>query len=250
MISVITCTTKYTAGSIQERNLAKTAGAEYEYIVIDGSSGISLAGAYNYGVSQARGDICVFIPDDVYFMKMNWGNILRSKFSDPSVGMVGVAGTQYLFSDKYSITAAGRPFIKGRVVHHLENGDFFAVVYSQENGDFDVVACEGVFMAIPTELFQYVAFDDASFDGPYFHDLDMSMQMRRGRRVIVTTEIVVKRRSQMQFDKAWHYYGQIFLQKFATELPASCTDMVPDLQNYVSSNCVDLKGKAPMETIC
>jgi hypothetical protein len=183
-------------------------------------------------------------------MKMNWGAILRSKFNDQSVGMVGVAGTQYLYSDKYSLTAAGRPFIKGRIVQHYENGDFFAVVYSQENGDFDVVACEGVFMAIPTELFQYVGFDDVSFNGPYFHDLDISMQMLRGRRLIVTTDIVVKRRSQMQFDKVWHYYGQIFLQKYTQELPASCTNIVPDPDNYLSSNCVDLKGKAPMETIC
>jgi hypothetical protein len=250
MISVITCTTRYTAGSIQERNLAKTAGTEYEYIVIDGSNGISLAGAYNYGVSQAKGDLCVFIPDDVYFMKMNWGTILMSKFQDQSVGMVGVAGTQFLYKDKCSMTAAGRPFIKGRVVHHLENGDFFAVVYSQENGDFDVVACDGTFMAIPTELFQYVAFDDVSFDGPYFFDLDMSMQMRRGRRIIVTTEIVVKRRSQMRFDKIWQHYGELFLQKYAQELPATCTNQIPDPQNYISSNCVDLKGKAPIETIC
>ncbi|HEX2957984.1 MAG TPA: glycosyltransferase [Chitinispirillaceae bacterium] len=250
MISVITCAAKDAAGSIQERNIAKTVGTEHEYIVIDGSSGIGLAGAYNYAISQVRGDICVFIPDDAYFMKMNWGTILRNKFTDQSIGMIGVAGTQYLFNDRCSLTAAGRPFIKGRIVQHLENGDFFAVVYSQENGDSDVVACEGVFMAIPTELFQYVRFDDASFDGMYFHDMDMSMQIRRGRRIVVTTDIVVKKRSQTKFDKVWQHYGQIFLQKYAQELPASCTGLVPDPNNFVSSNCVDLKGKAPMETIC
>jgi hypothetical protein len=250
MISVITCTTKYTAGDLQERNVAKTVGTEHEYIAIDGSNGIGLAGAYNYAISQVRGDICVFIPDDVYFMKMNWGTILRNKFTDQSIGMIGVAGTQYLFHDKCSLTAAGRPFIKGRIVQHLENGDFFAVVYSQENGDFDVVACEGAFMAIPTELFQYVRFDDVSFDGMYFYDMDMSMQMRRGRRVVVTTDIVVKKRTQAKFDKAWQHYGQIFLQKYAQELPASCTNLVPDPNNFISSNCVNLKGKAPMETIC
>jgi hypothetical protein len=250
MISVITCTTKNTAGDLQERNVAKTVGTEHEYIAIDGSSGIGLAAAYNYAISQVRGDICIFIPDDVYFMKMNWGQILQNKFADQSIGMIGVAGTQYLFQDKCSLTAAGRPFIKGRIVQHLENGDFFAVVYSQENGDFEVVACEGTFMAIPTELFQYVRFDDASFDGMHFHDMDMSMQMRRGRRVVVTTDIVVKKRSQAKFDKVWQHYGQIFLQKYAQELPASCTDLVPDPNNFISSNCVNLKGKAPMETIC
>ena len=251
MISVVTCWRRPIPQSIQERNIQKTIGAHHEYIMIDGSGGIPLAAAYNQGIEQARGDIIVFILEDVFFMKMNWGGILEGKFAqDPWLGLVGVAGTQFLFSDKCSWTAAGRPFIKGRVIHHLQNGDFFAVVHSPEKGDAPVIACDGVFMAVKASLFESVRFDEGTFDGDHFWDLDLCMQINQQQRLIVTTDIAVKRRSQNVFDKTWNSYGQMFLSKYMHYLPLSCADTVPDPERFSSSQCVDLKGKAPLETIC
>jgi GT2 family glycosyltransferase len=251
MISVITCWKRPAAQTIQERNVYKTIGTEHEYIMIDGSRGIGFAAAYNQGIAQAKGDIVVFVPEDVLFMKMNWGQILEKKFAqDPWLGMVGVAGTQYLYADKYSWTAAGRPFTKGRIVHHLENGDFFAVVFSVENGDYPVVAIDGVFMAIRGPILQSVTFDELVFNGSHFHDIDMCMKINRNFRIIVTTDIVVKKRSQSIFDKAWNNYGQLFINKYADQLPLSSVQGAPDPQQFVSSQVVDLKGKAPLETIC
>lgn len=251
MISVITCAKNPIAQSIQERNVHMTVGTECEYLLIDASKNVGLAAAYNHGISQAHGDIIVFIPEDVYFMKMNWGKILEAKFSnDPWLGVVGVAGTQYMYADKCSLTAAGRPFIKGRVVHHLQNGDFFAVVFSPENGDFEVVACDGVFMAVKQQLFQSIAFDSTCFNDQHFFDIDFCMQVRHTNRVIITTDVVVKRRSQPVFDKTWQEYGNLFLHKWAGELPAATVENVPDPGNSTSTQCVDLKGKVPMETIC
>lgn len=251
MISVITCWAKPAEETIQERNIAKTIGVDHQYIMVDGSGGIGLAEAYNQGIEHATGDIVVFIPEDVFFMKPGWGMVLEKKFAaDPWLGAIGVAGTQYLFAEKCSWTAAGRPFIKGRVVHHLENGDFFAVVFSQEKGDFPVVAIDGVFMAIKRSVLQNAAFDQQSFQGNCFHDLDLCMQFNRDYRLIVTTEIVLKRRHIASFDKVWNCYGQQFLAKHGNSLPLSCVDTVPDPEHYVSSQVVDLKGKVPIETIC
>ncbi len=251
MISVITCWTRPAAETIQERNIAKTIGTDHQYIMIDGSSGIGLAEAYNQGIAHATGEIVVFIPEDVLFMKPDWGVVLQRKFAaDPWLGAVGVAGTQYLFAQKCSWTAAGRPFIKGRVVHHLENGDFFAVVFSPEKGDFPVVAIDGIFMAVKGSVLQNVAFDEECFKGNCFYDLDFCMHINHQYRLIVTTDIVLKRRHITTFDKIWNNYGQQFLAKHADNLPVSCTDAIPDPENFVSSQVVDLKGKAPMETIC
>jgi hypothetical protein len=251
MISIIVLSKHPEGQSIQERNIAKTIGVPHEYLLIDGTSGVSTAAAYNYAVEHARGDYLVFIPDDVYFMKVNWGAILEHKFlNDKTIGCVGVAGTQYLFSDKPSLTAAGRPFIKGRFVHHLQNGDFFAVVFSNENGDFDVVACDGVFMAIQAPLMQTCRFDDETFDGHSFYDLDLCMQITQTHRIIVTTDILVKRRSQPVFDDIWQNYGQKFINKYSNHLPICCTDMIPDPAHFQPSQFVNLKGKFSSETIC
>lgn len=250
MISVITCCRHPVPQPIQEKNIAKTVGVPYEYLPVDATGGISTAAVWNFGISRSKGDIIVFIPDDVFFMKRNWGGVLVSKFADASVAGVGVAGTQYLSDITPSLTSAGRPFIKGRIVYHLQNGDFFAVVYSQELGDFDVVACDGVFMAVRRSHLAKAWFDQETFDGGHFADLDLCMQLRDCGRLLVTTEIVIKRRSQTHFDKSWQEYARRFVDKWSTELPASCINAVPDPKKFIPSQCVNLQGKAPMETIC
>ena len=106
------------------------------------------------------------------------------------------------------------------------------------------------FMAVRASLFQKIRFDEEIFDGEHFWDLDLCMQANQLSRILVTTDIVVKRRSQSVFDKVWNSYGQKFLQKHAANLPISCSDQVPDPSRFVSSQCVNLKGKAPIETIC
>lgn len=251
MISVIVSTTRPEAQSIQERNIAKTVGVPHEYLLIDQTKGPSTAARFNYGIDHCSGNILVFIPDDAYFMKPNWGVVLERKFSkDPSLGCVGTAGSQFLFSDKPSLTAAGRPFIKGRIIYHLQNGDFFASVFSNEKEDFDVVACDGVFMAIKRTLLYQTHFDDVNFDGPCFYDLDVCMLVGRTHRIIVTSDIVLKRRSQPVFDKEWQQYGQKFLEKYCNELPLSCSEVFMDPEHFVPSQTVNLKGKVPVETIC
>jgi GT2 family glycosyltransferase len=253
MITVISYCRHPLAKSIQEGNIAKTVGAAHEYRVLDGSKGpASFAGAYNWALAQAKGDIVVFIADDAYSMQMNWGPRLEAKFAaDQALGVVGVAGTQYLFADKCSWTAAGRPFVKGRIVYHLQNGDFFAAVFSPEKGDFPVVACDGCFLAVRAPLFQTLRFDDATFTGAHFWDIDFCVQAHLGQhRVLVSTDLVVKKMAQTLFDAEWHEAGRRFLQKYQAALPLSCAQSVPDLEHIVSSSMVNLKGKASMETIC
>lgn len=252
MISVISLCRHPESNAVQKGNVAKTAGTEYEYLVVDGSKGPPrFAGAYNWAIAKAKGDIVVFIADDCYCMNMNWGPAIAGKFAhDPSLGIVGVAGTQYLFADKYSWTAAGRPFVKGRIVYHLQNGDFFAAVFSNEKGDFEVVACDGCFSAVRAEIFKNIRFDEKTFQGSYFYDLDFCLQVRPKARSIITSDVTVKRMAQLVYDDEWNEAGKAFLQKHSQNLPASCAQAVPDPGHIVSSYMVNLKGKASPETIC
>ncbi|MBN2188195.1 MAG: hypothetical protein JW699_01980 [Chitinispirillaceae bacterium] len=252
MISVVSLCRHPESNAVQKGNIAKTVGAAYEYLVIDGSTGpYRVAAAYNWAVGRMKGDIAVFLHDDSYFMNMNWGPALEAKFAaDPSLGVAGVAGTQYLFADKASWTAAGRPFVKGRIVYHLQNGDFFAAVFSNEKGDHEVVACDGCCMAVRAELFKKILFDEKMFPGAYFYDSDFCLQARGMARLIVTSDMTVKKRSQPVFDDEWKKAGELFLRKHAGALPASCAAAVPDPAKSAPSQMVNLKGKYSMETIC
>ncbi|MFP4014016.1 MAG: glycosyltransferase [Chitinispirillaceae bacterium] len=251
MISVVISARNPVPQSTLERNIRKTIGSPLELLMINNSNGANgLAAVYNFGASRSRGDILVFMHDDAYFMNENWGAVLEHYFaSDPYLGIVGVAGTQFLFNNNSSWTAAGRPFVKGRIIHDLQNGDFFATMFSPQKENAEVVACNGVFFAVRRTLLSQFGFDQQTFDSFYFHDLDFCMQARRQWRIVVTGDIVVKHRSTGTYDKNWQYYGQRFLQKWTSELPASCVNYMPDPVNCAPAQCVNLKGKVTQRTI-
>jgi len=252
MITVISYCRHPMPQSVQEKNVAKTAGAEIDYRMIDGSGGpLQCAAAYNWALGQAAGDCIVFLADDCYFMSMNWAQALEAKFvGDPTLGIIGLAGTQYLFRDKYSWTAAGRPFVKGRIVYHLQNNDFFAVAFSTEKGDVDVVACDGCMLAVRADVARQVLFDDAMFTGEHFWDLDFCLRCRAFARAIVTSDITVKRREQPAYGKEWHEDGQRFLYKHASVLPAWCAEYADTPLPGPAAQIVNLQGKYSAETIC
>jgi hypothetical protein len=252
MISVVTCYKSPSQQSLQESNVAKTIGIDHEYLAVDGRApDTNFAAACNGAVLRAKGDIVVFIEHDCYCMNERWGAALAAKFSaDPALGIAGIAGTQYLFADKYSWTAAGKPYVKGRIVYHLENDDFFAAVFSADTTDSPVVACDGCFMAVRRELFDAIRFDEATYHGQHFYDLDFCLQARGKASIIVTNAVTIKRRLQPLFDEAWHAAGAAFLQKNRLLLPATCAASAPDPARCIPSSVVDLKGKISTSTIC
>jgi len=253
MITVIISARNPIPESTLERNIRKTVGSPLELFMINNASGENgLAAVYNFGASQSQGDILVFMHDDAFFMNENWGPVLESLFAqDPALGIVGVAGSQYIYNNQCSWTAAGRPFIKGRIIHDLQNGDFFATMFSPQKEDAQVVACSGVFFAVRRTLLTQFGFDEKTFDSFYFHELDFCMQAGKQWKIMVTGDIVVKHRSIGTYDKQWQHYGDLFLKKWAAQLPASCADTVPDPDpaKSVGATRAHLKGKIEQRTI-
>lgn len=251
-VSVIVCSRNTNPQSIHKMNVLKTSGINnIEYILIDNATNLySLSAAYNEGVRRAKGDFLLFMHDDVFFAEGDWAAKLIRKFDDSSVGLVGVAGTSYLFADNPGWVAAGRPFIHGQVIHELDNGNIFNLtVFSWEKEDQDVVAVDGLLFAIRQSLFNNIAFDETVFDGFHFYDIDICMQVRKYARCIVTRDILVKHQSGGSFDGQWKQYAIRFLQKYHTMLPASCTEDVPDRSNRINFENFDIKGRAPQDTI-
>jgi hypothetical protein len=252
MISVIVCSRQPSTWDFHQRNVEKTIGCGYEYVRVDNSAGTyGICAAYNNGVEQARGDLLVFVHEDVFFMEPGWGNVLQTKFAaDPGLGLVGVAGTQYLSAQNALWISAGQPFIKGRVVHQSkDNSSYLLTVFSTDKTDAAVVVVDGLFFAIPKKLFGSIRFDEETFPGFHFYDLDICMQVRRTHTLMVTWDILVKHFSGGNVTAAWIENGKRFLEKYKNDLPASCTTEVPDPANYRSGGSYDLMGKADLGII-
>jgi glycosyltransferase involved in cell wall biosynthesis len=252
MISVIVCSRKPSPWDYHQRNVAKTIGCDFEYIRIDNSQNrFGICAAYNDGIQKAKGNINVFVHEDVFFMEPGWGTILEKKFSEnEKIGLIGVAGTQYLFADNPAWIRAGQPFIRGRVIHELNRGESFILsVFSWDKNDAQVVAVDGLFFAIRANLFPSLRFDDNTFDHFHFYDLDICMQVRKTHLCIVTWDILLKHLSWGNADAHWAEAGKRFLLKYKNELPASSTDRIPDLTCYKEAMHYDLRGKVSQGTI-
>jgi GT2 family glycosyltransferase len=251
MVSLIVCSRQAPSWTLHERNVRKTASGAVDYVRIDNSDNrYGICAAYNAGVKKAKGDIVAFMHEDAFFMEGGWNAVLEKKFADPAVGLVGIAGTQYLFADPPGWVVAGRPFIRGKVVHETGGGaDFHLTVFSWDKEDRDVVAVDGLFFAIRKSLFDRIGFDEAMFDRFHFYDLDICMQVRRTHRLIVTPDILIKHQSGGSFDSIWFTYAQRFAAKYRADLPATCTTEIPDRTKRVPFESVDLKGKVQQITI-
>ena len=252
MISIVVCSRQGQHAELHERNVRKTVGTEVEYVRINNKDNAhSLCSAYNEGVDRSQGDILVFVHEDVFFMEPNWGPILREKFeANLKVGLVGVAGTQYLASHHPAWIAAGQPFIRGRVVHETEDGERYVMsVFSPNRTDAEVVAVDGLFFAVRRHLFEHIRFDDTTFDGFHFYDLDICMQIAKTHKLMVTWDILVKHLSAGTCNQAWQEAGQRFLAKHKNDLPAACVDAVPQFETAVGPKDYELKGVVPQGII-
>lgn len=253
-MSIIVCSRKPREWTLHERNAARTVSLPHEYIRIDNQTGnLGICAAYNLGVRRSHGDILVFVHEDVFFMESGWGGVLKNKFgTDPGLGLIGVAGTRYLSAGSMAWTAAGRPFLRGRVVHELDNGSTFVMTaFSFDKSDAEVVAIDGLFFAVRRELFNRVRFDEATFDRFHFYDLDLSMQVAETHRLLVTWDILVKHLSGGNAGEEWRAAGKKFLNKYRNRLPVSCDGETPDpAQKPQLGINIDLKGKVSQEILC
>jgi|GEM_PF-347578 len=244
MISVIVCSNDYAAYQIHRAHIGATVGCGHEYIRINNiDNTYGLCAAYNIGVDKAVGEYLVFVHEDVYFVTREWGKILEDKFiKNSSMGIVGVAGTQYLFKDNPFWTSAGRPFIKGKVIHEdAGKNSLILSAYSEDEADAEVVAVDGLFFCIRKSLFNRIKFDEQTFDKFHLYDLDICMQARKTHSIVVTTDILVKHRSWGSFDETWKYYGAQFLHKYKNDLPASCINQIPDPSRHIAFDTFPLE---------
>jgi len=253
MISVIICSRLETDFNLVRRNVLRTAGdCDLEVIRIDNTNNTyGICAAYNQGVLESKGNILVFMHEDVFHLEFGWGRALENKFaSEPSLGILGVAGTQVLVASPPLWSWAGRPYLFGKVVHELDEGNrFFMTVFSTDSGEREVVAVDGCWFAIRREVFDSCHFDAETFPGFHFYDLDFCMQARLRWKILASTQILIKHCSPGSFDEAWKNAAQSFRTKWGNQLPATTSGIVPPAIRGSDYFNVDLKGRVPQATL-
>jgi tetratricopeptide (TPR) repeat protein len=186
------------------------AGSPHEIIqIVDAKS---LCEGYNRGFAQSSGDILVLSHDDIEIVSPNLADTLTRQLSTSDV--IGIAGTSLLAGTGWF--ANGWPHIHGLVVHRLRRQPRFRFeCFAPVTQNTRVQAIDGVFMAATRRVCQAIAFDQTTFDGFHFYDLDFSYRAyRAGFKLGIARDILIIHDSMGAQDAAWAHYSQKFVRKF------------------------------------
>ncbi len=122
-------------------------------------------------------------------------------------------------------------------------------VFSPDSGDREVTAIDGCWFSARKSVFETSRFDEKTFPGFHFYDIDFCMQARKKWKVIATTDILVKHLSPGSFDEAWQSASRDFRIKWSRDLPAVVSGVeIPRTRGADYFN-VNLKGKVPQSTL-
>jgi glycosyltransferase involved in cell wall biosynthesis len=194
----------------------------------------SLAEGYNRGVRFAQGKICIFCHDDIEFINCNMDSLLEEDLALHDI--VGVAGTSRLVSGKW--IQAGSPYIHGLVAHEdVRTMGYSLCVYGM--GQDPVVvekiqALDGLFFAVNRDVLDYIAFDEALFDGFHLYDLDFTFNAYlKGFKLAVDHRLLLIHQSGGRFDHNWQQYARRFNGKYARWLDPKAAMQRPGFKYYI-----------------
>ena len=152
-------------------------GVGLEFVSAPNPEGLPIiAPTYNRLAERAKGDILLFVHDDIEFVEEGWDARLVETFADGNFDVLGVVGV-----DKYDggqLVSAGHPHTFGKFMNRSGN-ELKVNIYGPRVGSRAMAAADGMFMAVRAEHFKRVKFDE-KLDGLFFYDIDYCLRSSTG----------------------------------------------------------------------
>jgi hypothetical protein len=213
MLSIIICSRDAVALQRVSANVAATIGVVYELIGIDNSAGeYGICAAYNLGASQAQYGLLCFMHEDIRFHTQGWGQEVVRLLADPTIGVLGVAGSTYQPNAPAGWTAAGTERIAMNVLHSdAAGGTKLDYKNPAQTQLVQVATLDGLWLCVSKHVWEEFRFDEQNFPGFHFYDIDFCTRVFTKYKNFVTFGILIEHFSRGSFDKRWldcavHYY--------------------------------------------
>lgn len=228
MISIILCTKNSNALTNLKKNIQETIGVQFELIVIEDAKGkIGICKAYNQGTLKSKYDIICFMHDDIYFNSLNWGKIICSILSDLSIGIIGVAGCCIKTKTPSGWAIYGAHHFRRYRLNQsskLHNKPDYKCYNPYNERLSNVVTLDGLWMCMRKTVWQKNPFDEQTFKGFHFYDLDICLKVYQHHRICVTYDILIEHRSMGNYhSREWLDNSLKFYYKWKQQLPVSTT---------------------------
>ncbi len=220
MISIIVCSTNEKWRENLRINIEKTINSDFEFLYIDNSqSKKGICEIYNQLAQQAKGDFLCFCHEDVEFETYDWGNIIVDFCKNPTVGVIGFAGTKNMtrfpyWANKYAYES------------YLIQGDKnMNIIYdhtlnNENNKSFSkVITLDGLCLFCRKDVWDKTKFDEKNFSEFHYYDIDFSFSASLYFNNFVCRTIKVTHFSMGNFNKNYFDSMIIFYYKWKNYLP-------------------------------
>lgn len=187
----------------------------------------SLCEGYNRGIARSCGGIVVFCHDDIRIASPDFAAKLYASFAQ--CDLVGVAGTTLLRSALWA--GSGWPHLGGQVCHTIPGGRPVVTLFGlHDRLVLGAQALDGLFFAVRRPVLERVRFDESTFDGWHFYDIDFTFSaFLAGFRLGIRTDMLMWHYSSGSFDEHWMHYARQFLAKHRSRLTAQNGGVEPPM---------------------
>jgi GT2 family glycosyltransferase len=213
MISIIICSRTASISDELKQNIDLTIGLQYELVIIDNSDNLfSIFSAYNEGVKRSKYEVLCFMHDDIIFKTNDWGIKVVNRFNAPKLGAIGVAGSPY-----YAILP-GAWWSGGYICQSIYGEQELAYLPKQDNA-LPVVVLDGLWFCVRKSLFSMIRFDDTTFSGFHYYDMDISLQIQQKGYKLLTVYDILIQHSSGKLDTIWLNNALLLQNKWKNNLP-------------------------------
>lgn len=219
MISIIVCSVNKFLLEQLELNIKNNIGCDFEFLYIDNTiERKGICEIYNKLAKQAIGDYLCFVHEDVLIQTPNWGNILKKKAVDKTVGVIGFAG---------SGTIHAFPYWLDRYTHYryyiqrTKTGElcYDLTLESSENDFKEVAVLDGMFLFCRKEVWSKYPFDQDQFKEFHIYDMDFSLAIAQDYHNFVCYNVKMTHYSQGSLDRTYFDGLILFYKKWKEKLP-------------------------------
>jgi GT2 family glycosyltransferase len=194
--------------------------ADFPHEIIGIHDASSLAEGYNRGLRRALGDIVIFSHDDVLILDPAFATKIATRMQ--TFDILGFAGTTHLCSEAWFFSDIDKPGVQAGIWGSLyEAGSKLMTISSGFAGKGqlfvgDIQALDGLCFMARREVAIEIGFDEITFDGWHFYDLDFTFAAYlAGKKLGVCRDIPILHASNGDFDEAWLHQAQKFLDKYS-----------------------------------
>jgi glycosyltransferase involved in cell wall biosynthesis len=233
MISIIICSRRPADLQKVTADIEATIGVPYEVIAIDNSQGkYGICAAYNNGASRSQYPLLCFMHEDISFATNMWGKLVVDIMQDKTIGVLGVAGGNYLANNPAGWWEGGESHKYQNVIHVSASNTSHDYLNPDNVSLADVVTIDGLWICTRKEIWEKHRFDEQTFPEFHAYDMDYCLSVFPAYRVCVTLDIIIRHFSGGSLNASWVYNAAKVYEKWKNKLPA--TTVNPSLREKSS----------------